>query len=341
MNLSELFDEEKLYKFLSGEKKISLFIIDRDKRILWKSNEDEFPVDELPADCGSFCYRVIKGGEKNSFVLSKINPEIGEAFEVEDFNEKVFAITIIPLGGEKLGVLKQDITYFKKFQEDQFYKYNLNVVTNLAAGIAHEVNNPLTVIQGLTELYLRNDKSFSREDMEKILKMCSRIKMSISHFMGYFDSTFFEKVECKVYDLIDRAVKLYKSYVKCEKIDVEIQGNKELAIKVEEKLVINSILNILNNVGELLKGLKGGKIFIDFNRLNDDISIFFRIDAGRDKSMELKELIFPYSNFDCKTESMGCGLLIAYWSIKKIGGNLKILKEKNSIKIDLSFPVIK
>ncbi len=336
--MAQFQDSKEFLEKFFGKSGVSFYVVDGEGKILWGDHEESFPIEKLPVECGSYCYRVVKKGDGKNFLISKIGDSSGNDVDMGDLDERVYAVTVVPLENGKFGVLKQDITFFKKIQENLFYKYNLSVITNLAAGIAHEVNNPLTVIQGLIEFYLKTGEDFSREDLEKILKMCNRIKSSISHFMGYFDSTFFEKMECSISQSIENAISLYRNYAKCENVVVEFIKGKDIDIKIERNLLINAILNILNNLGEILRENRGERIEISFYKNGNVVNILFEIDIEKSGD-KVEDFIFPYSNFNCKTENMGCGFLIAYWAVKKMGGEFKVFKKVNKLNVNITFPI--
>ena len=64
--------------------------------------------------------------------------------------------------------IARDITHIKKLEEQMFYTEKLASVGTLAAGVAHEINNPLAIILGFTDLLL--EKTSPDSELSDILK---------------------------------------------------------------------------------------------------------------------------------------------------------------------------
>ncbi len=132
----------------------------------------------------------------------------------------------------------------------------------MAAGIAHEINNPLTVIQGYIdriEFDLQNQKTDQLEmKVEKVKKMTDRIVKIVSglrSFSGKGENQPMEKI--KVSDFIESITDLCRSRFNQNQIQLIIENfDKELAFEGQSVQLSQVIINLLNNSFDAMSDLK-------------------------------------------------------------------------------------
>jgi signal transduction histidine kinase len=107
--------------------------------------------------------------------------------EQADDKETVFHVTIVPrhgTDGAPAGYLavEQDITQWKKKDEQWYQDANRQYLLHLAGGFAHEINNPLTVLSGMLQEYGRQSgfDEEQRRDFQTMIKACNRIREFVS-----------------------------------------------------------------------------------------------------------------------------------------------------------------
>lgn len=253
----------------------------------------------------------------------------------------VLGITISSLkneSGETTGAIGifQDLTKIKEMEDDIKKKEKLAMVGELAAGMAHEIRNPLASLSG--SMQILKGESFLRGENKKLLEIALRetekLNRIISDFLTYARPTPLNKKRCDINKLLgDTAILLRnsKEYLNKIKINTDLENGKLMAeadpnqmSQVFWNLSINAI-QAMPDGGELMiiskrKARKGRGHSADSSK--NYIEIAFK-DTGNGIKPELKEKIF-YPFFTTKDKGSGLGLAIVHRIIDEHKGEIKV-----------------
>jgi C4-dicarboxylate-specific signal transduction histidine kinase len=147
-------------------------------------------------------------------------------------------------------------------QEQLIVASKLASLGTMGAGVAHEINNPLTIIQNYNKK-LRNileDENFDREKMisinDTIGKGVSRIKTIVEHLKQFSDSDLAQKekmVELKIVDLIEGLKDFYGGILEKYNINfIKVMPETQFSILGYKSAVEHILLNILHNAVDAL-----------------------------------------------------------------------------------------
>jgi len=205
----------------------------------------------------------------------------------------------------------------------------------LSSGIAHQINNPLGVILGHTQMLLKKlrekGKMFDLEEttklleiVEKNIKRCSQIVNSLLHF-GRKKELKLQSTDIR--EVIERALIFVSSQLSQKDIEIvrDIKANipKILADPVQLEQVF---VNVILNAGQSIKEKGKIKIEVKLENLEGRDYLFVGIeDNGQGISEEnLKRIFDPF--FSTKEESGGCGLglSVSYGIVKAHGGDIEV-----------------
>jgi len=254
-----------------------------------------------------------------------------EAFEIPNGEVKTFDVIKVPVffddGSRKaLITIGRDITQQKLAEALLIKKEKLSVVGELAAGIAHEIRNPLTSIKGFVQLMKETDRSaigyanIMLDELERINGIVSEMLLLSKPESEHF----------RVFSLTE-AVKYVMSLTSHEALlknidflydeqtnNASVYGNKNHLIQV--------LLNVFKNAIEAMD--RPGNIYITIKTAQDN-HIFIEVrDEGVGISKDrLEHIGEPF--FTLKEKGMGLGLTISSKIIHDHHGTLQIESEQN------------
>ncbi|MCF8260391.1 MAG: 4Fe-4S binding protein [Melioribacteraceae bacterium] len=237
----------------------------------------------------------------------------------------------------------------RKLEEAKDQLYNaekLASIGQLAAGIAHEINNPLSTIMiysNLVKNALTKNEKFNTEveDLNLIIEetqRCSSIVKNLLNFARHGKLNL-KRVCPKL--IIQKAIEL-KSINDKMPINIELVDNSnEEWIEADEDQLLQVFLNILNNAGEALIEKEPGKIKVKLETLNHDLITIIEDNGCGIADENMKSLFTPFFTTKKIGKGTGLGLAIAYGIIKMHKGKIQIDSKMNvGTKVRISLPRI-
>lgn len=217
------------------------------------------------------------------------------------------------------------------------YTNKLASIGRLAAGVAHEVNNPLAIINqkaGLMQDIIDMDSGFPQKEKflpltKSILKSVDRCRTITHRLLGFARRM---DVQITVININETIREVY-TFLEKEAFHRNIVVNLQLAenlprIASDPGQLQQVFLNILNNGFDAVDD--GGSVNItSWDHDLDTIAISFQ-DNGSGMSQETLEHIFePFYTYN-KGSGTGLGLSITYGIVKKLGGSIEVQSEINT-----------
>ncbi|MEQ8188628.1 MAG: ATP-binding protein, partial [Candidatus Eremiobacterota bacterium] len=267
------------------------------------------------------CYEVIKS--KKSVQKEIRSEKLGGVFVIS-------ASPIFNDSGEVEGIIHiaSDITKRKTLEEQLIQSSKMAAVGTLVAGIAHELNNPLTIIMGYCYMLL-NDPSLGnefKERLKKVQEQSNRAKKIIYNLSVFGRSHKLEKRNVDLLELIEKTLEL-RNY-DMERKDIEIIKNFEEHLPfvcVDENQIQQVILNIINNAVDAILSFKDeGTIKINVTRDNDKIKLIFSDDGPGIDPKHINKIFDPFYTTKEVGKGTGLGLSISYGIIKEHRGDISV-----------------
>ncbi|USG65087.1 PAS domain S-box protein [Brevibacillus ruminantium] len=253
---------------------------------------------------------------------------------------KVFDVSKVPLfnsDGRRKGivVISRDITELKRTEELLRKSDKLSVVGRLAAGVAHEIRNPLTSIRGFIQFI--KEGNYKEEYFHMVLSELDRIQSVVNEFLVLAkpQATNFQPRELTA--LLNQVVELLKTEAIMNDVQIEVEFERTLLIvNCEENQLKQVFINILKNAIEAMPN--GGEIKIQLQQQQNAVSIRF-IDQGdgidEDRIQKLGE---PF--YTTKEKGTGLGLMISYKIVQAHRGGMKINSQKNrGTTVEIMLPI--
>ena len=244
---------------------------------------------------------------------------------------------IIFEGKESILSIFKDVTNKKEETEGLLQKSEkLALVGQLAAGIAHEIRNPLTSIKGFIQLFKAKYTS-DEVHFNLVLAELERINLIVSEFLVLAKPTAVEFKDKEIKILLNDVVTLINTHAIMNNVQIFVEFESEIStIVCEENQLKQVFINILKNSIEAMPN--GGIIDIKVKAIEKDkISISF-IDQGtgipEDRIPKLGE---PF--YTTKEKGTGLGLMTSYKIIENHDGRLKISSKINEgTKVEVILP---
>lgn len=249
----------------------------------------------------------------------------GSAFHTElvispivDGNQKVVGF----LGAHR------DITDQKMLEQQLVRSQKMEAIGTLAAGIAHEVGNPLTSISSLVQVIQRTiDDRPTLEKLELIKNQVNRISKTIRDLVDFSRPSNYVVTSTSLNKILEDALTIvrYGKDVKRVKFRLQLEPSLPELQTVPDQLV-QVFINILMNAVDALEGERGE---IRVESLCNSEHFHVRIqDTGKGISSEDREKIFePFYTTKETGKGTGLGLWVSYGIVKNFGGD--ILVESN------------
>ncbi len=230
---------------------------------------------------------------------------------IYDDSKKVIATSII----------SRDMSYQKESEKLIVQSEKLKLAGEIAAGVAHEIRNPMTVISGFIQLMHHDPNNIFPEYTELIQSELDRINLIISEFLVLAKPQAAVLKVFSVQKALDDILLLFSSELNMNGIQLIKNWETDVQFKGEENHLKQVFINLLKNAVESME--QPGKISVTLKVEDEKIfSISFE-DAGNGISEEdLTDIFEPF--YTTKATGTGLGLLISQKIIQEHNGSLSV-----------------
>ncbi len=290
-------------------------------------------------------------GQKSSLLLPTGKKYFEELnFIIEEVGEKGFAriseterrakggkiipvelnITKLPTKeGDYTGrtVIIKDSTEVKKLQQQIDQSEKLAVIGQLAAGVAHEIGNPLTSISSIVQLLQRKVKEeFVSEQLANIRSNIDRISKIVRELVDFSRPPGHERSTIQVTDVIKTAIGIVKYDKRVKKVEFIVKLEPDMPkINLVPDQILQVFINILFNALDAIEG--NGKIEVKSYHTKDSVFIEIKDNGcGMDKET-ISKIFDPFFTTKEVGKGTGLGLSVSYGIIKKFMGDILVQSE--------------
>ena len=234
------------------------------------------------------------------------------------------------ISGHQVGhaIILRDITESRRSEQQTLESERLNALTLLAAGVAHEIGNPLNSLNIHLQLIEREARKLDgakraelQESVEVARTEVSRLDSIISQFLRAIRPTRPQLKPENINSIVEETVRFFAPEIKDRDIVVEQELRSDLPLlELDRDQMKQAFYNVIKNSFEAMKSRGILRIRTDM----DDSHVIVRFtDSGGGISAENLSRVFePY--FTTKTSGTGLGLLIVRRIVREHGGELSI-----------------
>jgi PAS domain S-box-containing protein len=239
---------------------------------------------------------------------------------------EISAVSIIWEGKPATLNFLTDITERKKAEQQVLVNAKLASVGELVAGVAHEVNNPLTGVIGYAQLLAeRQDVPQSvKEDLQKIYEESQRTVKIVKNLLGFARQYKPEKNLVDINELIERTLELEAYKMRTGNVGLSTKLGTDIPLILADYNQIQQVLlNIMSNAQQAMAETKRkGKITVTTDVVEDYVRISVA-DNGPGISPENITIIFdPFFTTKPAGSGSGLGLSVCHGIIAEHGGNI-------------------
>ena len=233
-------------------------------------------------------------------------------------------------------IILRDITERKKTQELLLNSEKLNVAGQLAAGIAHEVRNPLTAIKGFLQL-MESEFDGNNTYFEIIQSEMNRIELILNELLLLAKPHELKFEQVDLLTLIENVKTLLNTQAIMNGIQMEtIYNGGRLTIHGDRNQLKQVFINILKNAIEAMPG--GGFVTIEVKPQQfNEVKILFK-DTGNGMPNEiLKRIGEPF--FTTKVDGTGLGLMLSKQIVENHEGTIRFWSNQKGTVLEVVLPL--
>lgn len=245
-------------------------------------------------------------------------------------------------------VILRDITIEREKEIKTLKSERLNALTFLAAGVAHEIGNPLNSLHihlQLLERELEKLPEQSRKSIEELVKIAAgevtRLNAIITQFLKAIRPAPPHRQSCKIEDVLKETIDFMKPEIENRDVIIEVKEPEPIPIiSVDRNQIKQAFFNIIKNALQAMT--KGGVLTITLFSNDRALGISFK-DNGQGMSAEqVGQLFRPHSRADrpaynvmrnmagrqsAKPDGSGLGLFIVQRIIQDHGGEIEVYSQ--------------
>ena len=211
----------------------------------------------------------------------------------------------------------------RRTQEQLLQSEKMSAVGQLIAGVAHELNNPLTAILGYAQLLESEGLNDRASDfVRKLFKQAQRTHRVVQNLLSFARQRTPQKQDVDIRKIVDETLALRDYDLKVNNIVLERETMMDTpSVTADPHQLEQVFLNIINNaVDAILEGGKGGKLKVRIHSNDGQVRVEF-LDSGAGIK-DPNRIFDPFYTTKTVGKGTGLGLSICYGIIKEHGGDI-------------------
>jgi PAS domain S-box-containing protein len=337
------FDQQYLKSILISSDQAIMVVDENERFIAWNKGAEKIFGYKEEEIIGKPSYVLFPPGERYVKERDKIIEDarkIGYTSIVEterikkngEFITVRLSVSRLPsANGEYVGrsIIIKDHTEYKRLQAQIDQSEKLAVIGQLAAGVAHEIGNPLTSISALVQiLQRRSQDAFMSEQLVNIKENIDRITRIVRELVDFSRLPSYETNVQDITDIIKTALGIVKYDKRVRKVKFETELKDFLpSVNIAADQILQVMVNILINALDAIEG--NGTITV--KSYYDHANIYVDITdngCGMD-NITLEKIFDPFFTTKEVGKGTGLGLSVSYGIINRFNGEIKVSSKIN------------
>ena len=222
----------------------------------------------------------------------------------------------------------RDITEMKRLEEQLIQAEKLAAMGQMLAGVAHELNNPLTAILGASELV--RDRADVDENTKRQLEMthrqARRAARIVQNLLEFSRPALPQKKPLDLNAVLDRTLQLHEHSLRRNAVEVDVSAVPNLPPTIgDANQLIQVFLNLISNAEQAIREIRpSGRIQIRLGKAFSRVFVTVQDDGPGIKSEDLPRIFDPFFTTKRPGGGTGLGLSICLSIIREHGGDIEV-----------------
>jgi PAS domain S-box-containing protein len=222
----------------------------------------------------------------------------------------------------------RDVTELKRLEEQLIQAEKLAAMGQMLAGVAHELNNPLTAILGVTELLREREglEETTKRQLDLTHRQARRAARIVQNLLEFSRPAAPQKKPTDVNSLVERTLQLHEHSLRRNNVEVEFQSQAGLpAIIGDANQLIQVFLNLVSNAEHAIREVReAGRVQIRAGRIGGHIFVTVQDDGCGIPPEALPRLFDPFYTTKRPGGGTGLGLSICMSIVREHGGSIDV-----------------
>ncbi|HSD64834.1 MAG TPA: PAS domain S-box protein [Ignavibacteriaceae bacterium] len=250
----------------------------------------------------------------------------------EPFYTQLLVSPILGTDGKIWGFfgVHRDLSEKRMMEKQLIHTQKMESIGTLAAGIAHEVGNPLASISALVQVVLRTTSDdFVKDKLGLVKSQVTRISKIIRDLVDFSRPSDYELQVININDSIKEAVEIVKVGARAKDVDFVLQLENDMPLlplisDQIQQVFINILINAVDSMSEDPEKTKKKQIIIQSHVDNEKITLKFADTGSGIEEKNYSKIFEPFYTTKKPGKGTGLGLWVSYGIIKSFQGNIEV-----------------
>lgn len=237
-------------------------------------------------------------------------------------------------------VILRDLREVKRLEKELRQQEKLAAIGDMAAGVAHEIRNPLSSIKGIATYFrgLFDESHAARETAGVMIEEVDRLNRAVTELLTIAGPTRLVTARHDVGELVHRAVKLVDAEAESLGVTLSVAVPEEpVTAELDADRLTQSLLNLFLNALQAMAE-EGGRLTVTLGRGQGTIHLSVADTGCGMDAATLKSLFDPY--YTTKADGTGLGLAIVHKIVEAHGGTIEVASRPGEgARFDMVLPV--
>lgn len=340
-SVSELKYQNELLQSVFEGISDPLLLIDLECRIIFSNTGS----DVLFGKCKSRDSELKKLLQKDRMLIFENAEKNNEPVltEIKTDDDKYFRTYLYPMPRRESGELRlvmyaRDITVEKGLIKGMQQAERLSSIGKMAAGMAHEINNPLGVIRCYADLLSDSiSEEKDKNDLQVIINQTRNVQRIVQNLLNFSRSNQVAVGSCEINKAVLEIVGMFIPQGASKNITIEFvpfDGNLKINCNraTLEQIITNIVLNAFDAIGR-----KGGAILIKTSGLDNEVLLEISDNGSGISDKNFDNIFDPFFTTKEVGQGTGLGLSVVYGFMNELGGRVEVFSKDITV-FKLYFP---